>query len=241
MRQHDLAEFGKLRQVPLAIEEWAAELLLETLDGARQCRLRDIASLSGAGEVERFRQGEEVADLKELHRRRPRRCLLFVERPTRSAGMLRKDWRDNPNTRLGKVSLGRFRDGSRQQIDFAVQRREQTIEPVAAQYRAELRALGRQLANRAVEVDVRDLPDTLILTQQVVDADRLAARLDNTRPDHGARTGGLLPGHLQLLARITVETLSITRRDITRERHCHLLLLGGRERVPGAAYGNPRH
>ena len=74
-------------------------------------------------------------------------------------------------------SLRRFRDGSRQQIDFAVQRREQTIEPVAAQDRAELRALGRQLADRAVEVDVRDMPDTIILAQQVVDADRLAARL----------------------------------------------------------------
>ena len=91
--------------------------------------------------------------------------------------MLRKDWRDNPNIRPGKVSLRRFRDASRQQIDFAVQRREQTIEPVAAQDRAELRALGRQLADRAVEVDVRDLPDTVILAQPVVDADRLAARL----------------------------------------------------------------
>src|SRR5262249_5024067 len=126
-------------------------------------------------------------------------------------------------------------------IDFAVQRREQTIQPVAAQNRAELRALGRQLADRAVEVDVRDMPATIILAQQVVDADRLAARLGNTGPDHDGRTGGLLPGHLQLLARITVETLSISRRDIAGERRRHLLLLDGGERGPGAAYGNPRN
>ena len=45
-----------------------------------------------------------------------------------------------------------------QQVGLAVQRHDQTIDPFASQDRIELGALHCQLADRAVEVDIGDLP-----------------------------------------------------------------------------------
>ena len=70
-RMHALAEFGQLRGGPFAAKQVAAELGLELLDRPRQRRLRDVALVGGAREVEHARDGEEVANLMHLHGRAP--------------------------------------------------------------------------------------------------------------------------------------------------------------------------
>src|SRR5262249_14266928 len=67
MRQQRAAQLGQLGEVPLAVEQGAADLLLQALDGAGQRRLRDVAGFGRAGGGEGLGQAQEVADLKELH------------------------------------------------------------------------------------------------------------------------------------------------------------------------------
>src|SRR3954469_20178067 len=62
-----LAKVGELRQLALAVDQLTAELLLELLHPLGQGRLRDIALLGCAGEVECGRNGKEVAHLMKLH------------------------------------------------------------------------------------------------------------------------------------------------------------------------------
>ena len=66
-RKDFLAKVGELRQLALAVDQLAAELLLELLYPLGQGGLRDIALLGCAGEVECGRDGEEVANLMKLH------------------------------------------------------------------------------------------------------------------------------------------------------------------------------
>ena len=69
-RQHRkdfLPKVGELGQLALAVDQLAAELLLELLHPLGQGGLRDIALLGRAGEVECGRDGEEVANLMKLH------------------------------------------------------------------------------------------------------------------------------------------------------------------------------
>ena len=54
-------------------EERPAELALQELDGPRERRLRDVAALGSAREVQLLGDGEEVADLVHLHRVVPKR------------------------------------------------------------------------------------------------------------------------------------------------------------------------
>ena len=61
------AKVGELRQLALAVDQLAAELLLEPLYPLGQGGLRDIALLGCASEVECRRNGEEVANLMKLH------------------------------------------------------------------------------------------------------------------------------------------------------------------------------
>ena len=68
---HALAELGQLRGGPLAAKQVAAEFGLQLLDGPRQRRLRDVALVGGAREVEHARNREEVANLMHLHGRAP--------------------------------------------------------------------------------------------------------------------------------------------------------------------------
>ena len=65
---HHAPELGQVRVRPLAVEERPAELALEKLDRPRQRRLRDVAALGGAREVQFLGDGEEVANLVHLHR-----------------------------------------------------------------------------------------------------------------------------------------------------------------------------
>ena len=66
---HALAEFGQLRGGTLAAKQVAAEFGFELLDGPRQRRLRDVALVGGAREVEYSCDREEVAYLMHLHGR----------------------------------------------------------------------------------------------------------------------------------------------------------------------------
>jgi hypothetical protein len=65
---HHAPELGQVRVRPLAVEERPAELALEKLDCPGQRRLRDVAALGGAGEVQFLSDREEVANLVHLHR-----------------------------------------------------------------------------------------------------------------------------------------------------------------------------
>ena len=64
----------KLRQLSLrafAAKQVAAELCLQLLDGPRQRRLRDVALVGGAREIEHACDRKEVANLMHLHGRAP--------------------------------------------------------------------------------------------------------------------------------------------------------------------------
>ena len=68
---HALAEFGQLRGGALTAKQVAAEFCFQLLDGPRQRRLRDVALVGGAREIEYPRDREEVANLMHLHGRAP--------------------------------------------------------------------------------------------------------------------------------------------------------------------------
>ena len=67
MRLGRAPELGQVGLVALPIEERAAHLVLEQLDGPRQRGLRHVATLCRPREVERLREGHEVADLMHFH------------------------------------------------------------------------------------------------------------------------------------------------------------------------------
>src|SRR5260370_20370145 len=82
----------------------------------------------------------------------------------------------------GSVSiepLGRPGRGPGEQVGLAVQGRDQPVDALAAQDRAELRPARRQLADRAVEIDVGDQPAVAAAAHPIVHLDPLPIRLTN--------------------------------------------------------------
>ena len=67
MRFDQPAEIGQMRQLALAAQQQAAKLLFELLDRAGQRRLRDMALLGRAGEIQRVGDRQKIADLMHLH------------------------------------------------------------------------------------------------------------------------------------------------------------------------------
>jgi hypothetical protein len=67
VRAHHVAQAGEVRVVALAAEQRPAQLVLQALDGAGERRLRDVAGLGRAREVQRLADGQEVADLMHFH------------------------------------------------------------------------------------------------------------------------------------------------------------------------------
>lgn len=65
------AELGEMGVGALAMEQRAAHLLLELLDGAGQRGLRDVAALGGAGEVQVLAERKEIAHLVHFHGQDP--------------------------------------------------------------------------------------------------------------------------------------------------------------------------
>ena len=61
------AKIGDVREVALAAEQQAAHLVLELLDGAAQRRLGHIALLRGPREVAGVADGQEIADVMNVH------------------------------------------------------------------------------------------------------------------------------------------------------------------------------
>src|SRR5215813_2838787 len=101
----------------------------------------------------------------------------------------------------------------------------------------ELGSMDRQLADRPVEIHIRNPPCALILTQQVVEPRRLAVRLDDPGLHDAVGTAESLAGDLQLLARIAVKAISVSRCHIVLEGAEQLLLLCRRESSPARADG----
>ena len=67
MRPYQASEIGEVRQAVLTSQQQPAELLLKLVHGARQCRLRNIAVLCRAREVQGLTDRQEVADLVYIH------------------------------------------------------------------------------------------------------------------------------------------------------------------------------
>ena len=67
MRAHHLAQARQVRVVALAAEQRAAQLIFQPLDGTGQRRLRHVAGLGRAREVQRLADGQEVTDLVHFH------------------------------------------------------------------------------------------------------------------------------------------------------------------------------
>ena len=83
--QHHPPKLGQMRVAALAVEQRPAQLMLELLDRAGQRRLADVALLGGAREIERARQGDEIADLLHFHgRESPSLGLNFLTPPQRN-------------------------------------------------------------------------------------------------------------------------------------------------------------
>jgi len=68
---HALAEFGELRRGAFALEQIAAELGFELLDGAGQRGLGDVALVGRAREIQDAADREEVAYLVHFHKSAP--------------------------------------------------------------------------------------------------------------------------------------------------------------------------
>ena len=67
----------------------------------------------------------------------------------------------------------------------------------------------------------------------VIEARRIPFRFDDPGLHDDFRAVGLLAGDLQLLARIAVEPVGISRRNVVSESLRHPLLLGWRQACPG--------
>ena len=105
----------------------------------------------------------------------------------------------------------------------------------------ELRAMHRKLTDRAVEIHVGNALPALILVHQIVEAGRFAVRFDDPRLYHDICPARLLTGHLQLLARVSVELIGVSGCNIIPECRNQLLLLGGVEACLRRADGEPGH
>jgi hypothetical protein len=60
-----------MRIAALAMKKRTAQLMLELLDGAGKRWLADVALLGGTREIQRSRQGNEIANLLHFHRQPP--------------------------------------------------------------------------------------------------------------------------------------------------------------------------
>src|SRR5262245_25950248 len=86
MLEHQPAEVGEVRQVPLASEELPAQFFLQLPDPAAKRGYADAALLGSAREIERLPRFEEVAYLMHFHDKPP-------DRPkTGPAGILAHRW-----------------------------------------------------------------------------------------------------------------------------------------------------
>src|ERR1700750_1900051 len=99
----------------------------------------------------------------------------------------------------------------------------------------ELRSMYRQLADRTVEIHVGNPPRALVLAHPIIEPRLFTVRFGDLRLHHDIRAVGPLAGDLQLLARIAVEAIGISRCDIVRKGAQQLLLLGWGESLPRRA------
>src|SRR6185437_17015111 len=120
-------------------------------------------------------------------------------------------------------------------VSFAVEGGDQAVDAVILDDCAEFGAAGRDLADRAVEIDVGDHPAVAAAAHHVIDRDRLAVGLDDLALDPDTPGVGLLAGHFQLLPGIAVEAVGVDRRDVAAKALGHLLTLRLGQIRPGRA------
>ncbi len=99
----------------------------------------------------------------------------------------------------------------------------QAVNAVRSQDGSELGTAGCNLADRAVEVNVGDLPGAAVAAHNVVDLDRLPIGFDDLAAHHHPGWRGLLTSYLQPLSVIAVEAVGINRRDVASEALGNLL------------------
>ena len=66
-----MAKISQVSVIALAVEELAAQLVLQVDDCPRQRRLRDVSPLGSAREIERVTHREKVANLVHFHKDLP--------------------------------------------------------------------------------------------------------------------------------------------------------------------------
>ena len=112
-------------------------------------------------------------------------------------------------------------------------RANQSVRPPRFQDRSKLSSAIRQLADRAVEIDIDDLPIGAGLAHEVVERDSATIGLDNLRLDDLVAVGTIdRLQNLELLARKAVETTGISGDRHSRERVGDADLLLWRQRAP---------
>src|SRR6202035_4919009 len=132
--------------------------------------------------------------------------------------------------------------GSRGEVVcLVVERGDEAVDALRSEDRAEFRPAGRELADRAVQINIGDLPGAAILSHQIIETDGLAVRFDDLRDDEGPAGRWLLARHLKPLSGIAVEPLGINRRDIAYERLRDLLALRIVQSFPLRADGEACH
>ena len=140
-----------------------------------------------------------------------------------------------------RVSSGETLRTSVEGIGFAVKRGDQPVDTLVLQDGAKFGAAGRHLADRAVEIDIRDQPCIAVVPHHVIDIDRLTVRFDDLALHHEASSSWLFSGDLQFLPSVAVKTIGIDCRDVTPEAFDDLLPLTLWQRGPGRANRQAGH
>lgn len=95
MIEHAPADIGRHDAARLALEQGDAEVVLQATHLAAQGRLTDATGLRRAAEVTVLRNGQDVAEVAEIHGRRPDGCSGKRPMPTQTIGMAFQEHRNN--------------------------------------------------------------------------------------------------------------------------------------------------
>ena len=97
--------------------------------------------------------------------------------------------------------------GPGKHISFAIERRNQTVNPLTTNNGIEFGPTGCDLADRAIEIDVGDKPGAALLTHHVINLDGFAVCFDDCAANPNTADGRLFAGNLQSLTMIAVKPI----------------------------------
>ena len=107
----------------------------------------DSAARAGAGAAE-----FEISRVSIREERNRQQSRSVGVAPSKMANMIGPERDRRSGQRLWRTG------GAAEQVDFTVQRDDETVNPLALKNRVEFRAMHRELADRPVEIDVGNLP-----------------------------------------------------------------------------------